>query len=369
MAETQYKEIIKDYGLKPATQRDLSLLSLSCIGQAYTRILREKTGLDYKALAGVGQAGKWHSMLNEASIIEQTKNIVIKCKGQIEKKILEPINSLFKKTIDKIEELKKSMDKNPEEFLIKFIKIIPDYLACLGLYNCFWRYIGDGSNTLLTKEEIKIIGENRDKIARVYPDYEKLVIQTTNKIGEKYGFEGDLIRYFSFFEILAIKSFNLTKIELDKLSKRREKYWYAYVEKDNREIIIDDKEVISEIEKSYFTVEGDKVTELRGQPAFKGIVTGRAYRHDRIDKNSQPPKEDFVLVTVMTHPNDIAIISKAKAIVTDEGGLLCHAAIISRELGIPAVIGTKIATKILKDGDLVEVDANIGIVRIIKKRG
>ena len=57
---------------------------------------------------------------------------------------------------------------------------------------------------------------------------------------------------------------------------------------------------------------------------------------------------------------------KAGAIVTDEGGLTSHAAIVSRELKIPCIVGTKIATKILKDGDIVEVDAENGIVRKIK---
>jgi len=55
----------------------------------------------------------------------------------------------------------------------------------------------------------------------------------------------------------------------------------------------------------------------------------------------------------------------AKAIVTDEGGLSCHAAIVARELGVPCIVGTKIATKVFKDGDLVEVDADKGIVRKI----
>lgn len=54
------------------------------------------------------------------------------------------------------------------------------------------------------------------------------------------------------------------------------------------------------------------------------------------------------------------------AIVTDEGGITCHAAIISRELNIPCVIGTKKATKVFQDGDIIEVDANDGVVRKIK---
>ncbi len=68
----------------------------------------------------------------------------------------------------------------------------------------------------------------------------------------------------------------------------------------------------------------------------------------------------------MTRPDYIAGIKKAAAIITDEGGVTCHAAIVSRELGIPCIIGTKIATKVLKDGDQVDVNANHGIIKIIK---
>ena len=57
----------------------------------------------------------------------------------------------------------------------------------------------------------------------------------------------------------------------------------------------------------------------------------------------------------------------AAAIITEPGGITSHAAIVSRELGVPCIIGTKIATKVLKDGDLVEVDADKGIVKIVKK--
>lgn len=67
----------------------------------------------------------------------------------------------------------------------------------------------------------------------------------------------------------------------------------------------------------------------------------------------------------MTFPSFISAMIKAFAFVTDEGGITCHAAIVSRELNIPCIIGTKNATQILQDGDLVEVDADSGIVRII----
>ena len=72
-----------------------------------------------------------------------------------------------------------------------------------------------------------------------------------------------------------------------------------------------------------------------------------------------------VLVSGSTGPEMILACKKAGAIITDEGGIISHAALVSRELGIPAIIGTKVATKILKNGDLVEVDANNGIVKIL----
>lgn len=74
-----------------------------------------------------------------------------------------------------------------------------------------------------------------------------------------------------------------------------------------------------------------------------------------------------ILVTSMTSPRFMAGIIKASAIITDEGGLTCHAAIIAREIKKPCVVGTKVATKVLKDRDLVEVNANEGIVKIIKR--
>ena len=68
----------------------------------------------------------------------------------------------------------------------------------------------------------------------------------------------------------------------------------------------------------------------------------------------------------MTRPEFMPILRKAAAIVTDEGGITCHAAIVARELKIPCIIGTQIATRVLKDGDLVLVDATNGVVKKIQ---
>jgi pyruvate,water dikinase len=77
-------------------------------------------------------------------------------------------------------------------------------------------------------------------------------------------------------------------------------------------------------------------------------------------------EEGDILVATMTSPEYIFLIKKSKAVITDAGGLTSHAAIVSRELNIPCIVGTKIATQVFKDGDMVEVDANKGTVKIIK---
>jgi pyruvate,water dikinase len=76
-------------------------------------------------------------------------------------------------------------------------------------------------------------------------------------------------------------------------------------------------------------------------------------------------KEGDILVAPMTFPSFIVAMKYAAAFVTDEGGITCHAAIVAREMRKPCITGTKIATKVLRDGDLVEVDANKGVVRKI----
>jgi len=108
------------------------------------------------------------------------------------------------------------------------------------------------------------------------------------------------------------------------------------------------------------------VGEVKGMPACVGKARGIV---KIIVSASDMPKmrEGDVLVSPATNPNILPAMKKAAAIVTDEGGITCHAAIVSRELGIPCVIGTKIATRVFKDGDVVEVDAARGIVKILEK--
>ncbi len=102
--------------------------------------------------------------------------------------------------------------------------------------------------------------------------------------------------------------------------------------------------------------------EIKGQTAYPGYAKGIVKILEFRDEMKKFNKGD-VLVSRSTNPEIVIAMEKSAAIVTDVGGITCHAAIVSREMKKPCVIGTKNASKILKDGDYVEVDANNGIVR------
>jgi phosphohistidine swiveling domain-containing protein len=116
--------------------------------------------------------------------------------------------------------------------------------------------------------------------------------------------------------------------------------------------------------KEILEPEGAKT--ITGTVTYPGKAKGPVKLHLSLIRGGKIPK-GMVVVSGMTNPQIVPFLKDAVAIVTDEGGLTCHAAIVSRELKIPCIVGTQIATKVLKDGDLVEVDANRGIVKIIKK--
>lgn len=133
--------------------------------------------------------------------------------------------------------------------------------------------------------------------------------------------------------------------------------------------------------RSCRTLVGDEVKKLwkkyehDAQDDLSGVISGlvvskgncsvvRGRVRILLDPNQAGEfKKGEILVAPMTSPEYVFVMKKAGAIITDTGGLTSHAAIVSRELGVPCIVGTKIATKVLKDGDLVEVDANRGVVK------
>lgn len=160
-------------------------------------------------------------------------------------------------------------------------------------------------------------------------------------------------------------------IEVAKIGAKIEEHYgwpqdieWAY-DKDDGKLYIVQSRPVTTLKEEVKTEEAEMTEEmkvlLKGLGASPGVGAGKVvviFDASEIDK----VKEGDVLVTTMTNPDMVPAMKRASAIVTDEGGRTCHAAIVSRELGIPCVVGTKEATKKLKDGMLITVDGTRGVV-------
>jgi len=144
------------------------------------------------------------------------------------------------------------------------------------------------------------------------------------------------------------------------LAVKRQEGFLIYIENDC--IVVIDHAIDAKLKRMGFKEEAPHTKELKGICAYPGKVRGivKIVRtvHDILKVN-----RGDVLVALTTHPDYVPAMQKAGAIVTDEGGMLSHAAIVSRELKIPCVVGTKSATKVLQHGTLVEVDASRGSIK------
>lgn len=126
-------------------------------------------------------------------------------------------------------------------------------------------------------------------------------------------------------------------------------------------------EEAEQLTRPYFTTDIDKtITQFQGLPVSRGKAKGMV-KILHTPKSLEKMKKGNILVAPMTSPDYIVAMRKAVAIITDEGGMTSHAAIVSRELKVPCIVGTRIATKILYDGDIVEVDAESGVIRILER--
>lgn len=140
----------------------------------------------------------------------------------------------------------------------------------------------------------------------------------------------------------------------------------VYYQKDDKGVVYTGERAKKFLSK--LSLEKEKIIKtdkLEGTSASPGKAKG-IVKIINLPEEMDKMKKNNIMVAHTTFPSLVPAMKKASAIVTDDGGITCHAAIVARELKTPCVVGTKIATKILKDGDRVEVDANKGIVKILK---
>ncbi len=257
--------------------------------------------------------------------------------------LINEIKELLSKNLSQLEQQKKkifSLNKEKRKKILKkfkFNKIIKA-LSDLTVFFSFWHDL-------------------RKENALKYIYYESLFLKEFSK---RFKLNFQDLHLFDISEIEKILK-NRKKFNFE--IKRRKKLFLT-VHANNRIYLLFGSQVKKYLDK-ILGFETKKIDTIKGVSAFKGKVKGKVkIIHEY--KDFYKFKKGDILVTGMTRPEFIAIAKKAKAIITNEGGITCHAAIISRELEIPCVVATRVATKILKDGDRVEVDANKGIIRKIR---
>ncbi len=199
--------------------------------------------------------------------------------------------------------------------------------------------------------------DERKKYVLIATHYQYLFM---NEFGKRLHLEKRQMEYTFIHEL---KELLKTKKSDTQLFDERRKFVCVINTEKKYEIIAG--KAAEEIFTKVFKKEEKEVESFKGMIASSGYAKGRVKIvrkiHDIINV-----QEGDILVASMTRPEMVVAMEKAAAIVTDEGGVTCHAAVVSRELKKPCIISTKIATTTLKEGDFVEVDANNGIVKRIK---
>ncbi len=263
----------------------------------------------------------------------------------------------FKKIIEKT----KLPDKNPFEKGIESHQKIGPILV----YSHFFERILTEASLRIAKmnrkEKIRfknLIKYNdgfRDKVVKIQDQHYDEVYKYIKKKYPRY----KNIDYYLAEELITGK-----KINPSELNNRKK--FYVQLTRKKRNWLYMGKKALTVLKREKFVKEKvASIKEFKGFPAYSGKVLGEVVI---VKKLSDFKKETIgkIIISPMTIPQFVPYLKNVKAIVTDEGGINCHAAISAREFKIPCIVGTKIATKVLKDDDFVEMDANKGIIKIIK---
>lgn len=256
---------------------------------------------------------------------------------------------------------KKNLFLNKKE-LIKIIKEVRKRLFEFGGFFEFTHYIGR-TNVKLTQAQIKKLSSFHDRRKDAFLNsfnflnilFEK-TLKNTEIINKK-------LNFLTIEEIIDYFNGKIDKNYINReQAKRMDKYICVY--KNQSEKIITDG-FNKELNKITGDVKVDKsIKNIKGVPINKGLIKGKVKIITQNTIYKKIPR-NAIIVTQMSTPEMTPFLKNARALITDEGGLLCHAAIFAREFKIITILGTKIATQVLEDGDLVEVDANKGFVRKI----
>lgn len=334
--------------------REFSFLYISYSVHCY-KVMKKITGVNINYDFAHGKNNLVTLYGNEKDLDKCYKDInrIISAEPKKVIKLLDDFESTLQEFYKIIGEIKERNERKDVKILL--FKLDDIFVKALSYY-LFLVYMGYGGD----KPDIeKFINKHRKK-------YEKLrnvsidtdMVENFPKLFSKYDNKLEKISpYLSRNELLGY--LDGTKINKSKINNRKKEYLVITKAGITKEYNIKD---IKRILRNELSQQNVKTNELKGRVACEGKAQGIA-RIVFAKSDYKKIREGDILITPMTKPNIVPYLSKVKAIVTNDGGMTCHASIISRELDIPCIVGTEHVTDIIKDGDIVEVDAEKGIVK------
>jgi phosphohistidine swiveling domain-containing protein len=183
------------------------------------------------------------------------------------------------------------------------------------------------------------------------------------EIGRRMGIDPELVSFVSSKEI---RDFLTTGQAPPKEIVAERADGFMMFREDGKLVVATGKDMERYASQLGFQKDEGMDKEVKGTIGSKGKVTGKV-KIVLVEEDLAKIDPGDVLVALTTNPTYTPAMAKAMAFVTDQGGITCHAAIVAREMGKPCIVGTKNATKVLKEGEMVEVDAEKGIVRKLKE--
>lgn len=374
------------------TSKRIAVLDLERFSNKELKILYE----DYQEKLFHYSVFAWTSFILNNYISEKTKAILDKYikENNRESDTQNIYNSLFKpEKLAAVLALQSQINKHKGKFTDSQISSLYEkfkWLSCLDIHNKPWtkeefrQHIKTLTQTQTTKvipfnkfaQELRINKNDLDYLlmAKRFV-YIKDARDDFRRQGVFYAllFFKELARRMkikpediSFLQQSEVSEFLEDKLIIThRLISDRKAGFVLYLSKDNKLICLTGRDINRALTAFRLSAKDDVVKQIIGMVASRGIVSGKAVIVKGV-KDLHKVKNGDILVAVTTHPDYVPAMRKAAAIVTDEGGITSHAAIVSREFGIPCIVGTKSATSILKDGDQIEVDAVAGKIELIE---
>lgn len=332
-----------------------SVLTCSYLGKQYSKNISDYLGINLKRSIIVIKKGFSTCYFSKQELDKLGKELsarVIEDEGLIDtwvgdiKKVTDEINGVM-------DELKgKFLSK--DEYAV-FVNKFIDF----GARNFAIKKIVDYLPKNILEKNLAKLSDARLYSEIVYTNTEKFMEAFAEKIGIKDGCESKFVLCLldrEFENYLKSGKINISK---DILKNR---FNFSTLFFNNGKDTILNNEDAKKVERAMIK---ESLKELSGKIAFHGKSTGVA-RVILDPRNVKKFDKGDILVTSMTRPEYLQLIQKSSAFITDAGGMLCHAAITAREIEKPCIVGLEVATRSIKDGDIIEVDADRGVVRIIK---